>query len=119
MIKPTPPAPTDAEVREAFAIPPTHCGGRKYFCYIEDMERADEDGDDGGSGGLDEFVHWSDYDDVATECAALRAENAAQDKQIKRLRGLLQELEDNWAKTGWGYNVNIRPKVQDALKEVE
>jgi len=30
---------------------------------------------------------------------------------------LLQELEANWKKTGWGYNVDLRPKVQKLLKE--
>ena len=30
---------------------------------------------------------------------------------------LLQELDDEWSSRNWGYNINIRPKIQAFLKQ--
>ena len=32
---------------------------------------------------------------------------------------LLKEIYDEWIKSGWGYNVNMKPKVEAYLKKEE
>ena len=47
--------------------------------------------------------------------------NGLIDEMIKEAKiepnNLLKEIYDEWIKSGWGYNVNIKPKVEAYLKK--